>query len=148
MRIKKGDTVKILYGKDRGRQGPVVAVNPKERKIIVEGINIYKKHVKGDGKSRESEILTIAKPLHLSKVMLICPSCNKATRVGIKRESGKVERVCKKCQKVIEMVEKKTVEEEKKSKVESKPTKKTTSKATVSKKKTEKKETKPKDKKK
>lgn len=113
MKIKKGDTVKILYGKDNGKQGLVLAI--KGKKIIVEGLNMFKKHVKGDGKDKKSEILTIAKPMDVSKVMLICNSCGKPTRVGIKREDGKVQRVCKKCNKVITTVEKKeSVEEAKK----------------------------------
>ncbi len=113
MKIKKGDTVKILYGKDNGKQGVVLAI--KDRKIIVEGLNMFKKHVKGDGKDKKSEILTIAKPMDVSKVMLICDSCGKPTRVGIKRENGKVQRVCKKCNKVITTVEKKeSIEETKK----------------------------------
>ena len=116
MKIKKGDTVKVLYGKDTGKQGVVVAVDLKGRKVVVEGINMYKKHVKGDGKKKTSEILNIVKPMSVSKVMLICPSCGKATRVGIKREGDKLERICKKCNKVIEIIEKKEeVKEEKKS---------------------------------
>jgi len=109
MKIKKGDTVKILYGKDAGKQGPVVAVSPKKNAVIVEGLNLYKRHLKGDGRTRTSEILTIEKPFELSKVTLICPSCNKPTRVGIKRVNGKVERYCKKCGKTIVEKEKSTV---------------------------------------
>lgn len=138
MKIKKGDTVKILYGKDTGKQGLVMAVDIKDKKIVVEGLNMYKKHVKGDGKKKTSEILNIVKPMDVSKVMLICPSCGKTTRIGMKREEGKVERVCKKCNKVIEIVEKKEeVKEEKKSskkKEEIKAEKKsTTKKSTVKK---------------
>jgi large subunit ribosomal protein L24 len=107
MKIKKGDTVKILYGKDRGRQGNVVAVDIKNSKVVVDGINIYKKHVKGDGKSKKSEIVTIVKPLDVSKIMLMCPNCNKAVRVNIERKKDKVQRVCKKCKKVIEVLEQK-----------------------------------------
>lgn len=115
MKIKKGDTVKILYGKDSGKQGVVLAMDMKNRKVVVEGMNVYKKHVKGDGKKKTSEILTIVKPMDISKVMLICNNCGKATRVGIKRENGKVERICKKCKKVIEtVVIKEDVKEEKK----------------------------------
>ena len=131
MKIKKGDTVKVLYGKDTGKQGLVMAVDIKNRKVVVEGLNMYKKHVKGDGKKKTSEILNIVKPMDVSKVMLICPSCGKAVRVSIKREGDKVERVCKKCNKVIEIIEKKeVVKEEKKSTKykESKTVKKSTKK--------------------
>jgi large subunit ribosomal protein L24 len=112
MKIKKGDTVKILYGKDTGKQGVVSAV--KNGKVIIEGLNMYKKHVKGDGKEKKSAIIDIAKPMDVSKVMLVCPNCSKPTRVGIKRENGKVERICKKCGKVIEIITKEEVKEEKK----------------------------------
>ena len=104
MKIKKGDTVKVLYGKDAGKQGRVVAVDIKKSHIVVEGVNIYKKHVKGDGRKRTSEILNITKPMDVSKVMLVCSSCGKSTRIGIQREGDTVSRVCKKCQKTIEIV--------------------------------------------
>ena len=141
MKIKKGDTVRILYGKDSGKQGVVVATNPKSKKIVVDGINIFKKHVKGDGRTKTSEILTIVKPLDVSKVILICSSCGKPTRVGIKREGDKVERVCKKCNKVIEIIEKKKEEPkaEKKSTTKKAVTKKSTVKKTATKSKTVKK---------
>ncbi len=106
MKIKKGDTVRILYGKESGKQGTVVAVSPKKNAVIVEGLNLYKRHLKGDGRTRTSEILTIEKPFVLSKVILVCPSCNKPTRVGIKKEEGKVIRFCKKCGKPIAEKEK------------------------------------------
>lgn len=101
MRIKKGDTVKILYGKDKGKRGPVVAVDVKKEKVIVEGLNLYKKHIKGDGQSKTSEIITIEKPFPVSKIMLICPSCDKPTRVSSKIEDDKKIRICKKCGKEI-----------------------------------------------
>jgi large subunit ribosomal protein L24 len=106
MKIKKGDTVRILYGKERGRRGPVVAVDPKERRVIVEGLNLYKKHIKGDGRTTTSEIVTIEKPFPASKVMLVCPHCDKATRVGVKKKGKDKIRICKKCGK--EIVEDKT----------------------------------------
>ena len=112
MKIKRGDTIKILYGKDAGKQGVVSAA--RNGKIVVDGLNMYKKHVKGNGKEKKSEIIDIAKPMDISKVMLVCPNCGKPTRVGIKRESGKVERICKKCGKVIEIITKEEVKEEKK----------------------------------
>ena len=113
MKIKKGDTVKILYGKDNGKTGPVVAVDLKNNMVVVSGVNVSKRHLKGDGRTRTSEILTIEKPLSVSKVMLICPICGKATRVGLKREDGKVTRICKKCGKVIETKKEEKVETKK-----------------------------------
>ena len=123
MNIKKGDTVKILYGKDSGRRGPVVAVDPKNERVIVEGLNLYKRHLKGDGRTRTSEIVTIEKPFPISKVMLVCPSCDKPTRVEIRQEGDKKVRVCKKCGKEIpteEVAEKETEKKSTKSKSESK----------------------------
>ena len=114
MRIKKGDTVKILYGKEAGKQGVVVAVSPKKNAVIVEGLNLYKRHLKGDGRTRKSEVLTVEKPFELSKVILVCPSCTKTTRVGLKRENDKVIRVCKKCGKEIVEKKKEVVKKEKK----------------------------------
>lgn len=134
MRIKKGDTVKILYGKEAGKQGTVAAVSPKKNSVIVEGLNLYKRHLKGDGQTRTSEVLTIEKPFELSKVMLVCPTCNKTTRVGIRREEGKPVRVCRKCGKDIKEKEKTTVTKKKVEKTEEKKkVKKTKSTKTVKK---------------
>ena len=114
MKIKKGDTVKILYGKDSGKTGSVVAVDLKNQKVVVTGVNLYKRHLKGDGRTRTSEILTIEKPIPASKVILVCPSCGKTTRIGLKREGDKVMRICKKCGKVIEAKKEEKIEIEKK----------------------------------
>ena len=114
MKIKKGDTVKILYGKDSGKTGAVVAVDLKNQKVVVTGVNLYKRHLKGDGRTRTSEILTIEKPMPVAKVILVCPLCGKTTRIGLKREGNKVERICKKCGKVIEAKKEEKVEVEKK----------------------------------
>jgi large subunit ribosomal protein L24 len=140
MNIKKGDTVKILYGKERGRRGPVVAVDPKKERVIVEGLNLYKRHLKGDGRTRTSEIVTIEKPFPISKIMLVCPSCDKPTRVGVKQEGDKKVRVCKKCGK--EITDGKPVKKESEKKEEKKETKKKATKKEAPKKETEKKETK------
>jgi large subunit ribosomal protein L24 len=109
MKIKKGDTVKILYGKERGKRGPVVAIDVKKQKVVVEGLNLYKRHFKGDGKNRTSEIVTIEKPFPLAKVMFVCPLCDKPTRVMLKKNGKEVVRVCKKCNKEI-VVEVKKIE--------------------------------------
>lgn len=136
MRIKKGDTVKILYGKGRGRRGPVVAIDIKKDRVIVEGLNLYKKHIKGDGQSKTSEIVTIEKPFPISKIMLVCPLCDKPTRVGIKVDGEQKTRICKKCGKEIVREEKKDT---KKTTKETKETeKKSTKKKSKSKSKTKK----------
>jgi large subunit ribosomal protein L24 len=112
MKIKKGDTVKVLYGKEKGKRGPVVAIDVKKQKVIVEGLNLYKRHLKGDGKTRTSEIVTIEKPFPISKVMLVCPLCDKPTRVTIKKDGKEIVRTCKKCGKDITEVAKKVEKKE------------------------------------
>jgi len=118
-----------LYGKDSDKSGRVVAVDITRKLVVVEGLNIYKRHLKGDGKKRTSEILSIEKPLPVSKVMLVCPMCNKPTRVSLRREENNVVRVCKKCGKDLETkkAEKEEVKKEPKKTVK-KSVKKTTKK--------------------
>ncbi len=108
MKIRKNDTVKVLYGKDSGKRAKVVKIFPKEETLVVEGLNVFKKHVKGDGRKTKSGIVDLIKPMNIAKVMLVCPTCDKATRVSM--ENG--QRVCKKCKKKIDGVVKK--EEKKK----------------------------------
>ena len=114
MKIKKGDTVKILYGKDSGKRGTVVAVDSKTNRIVVEGVNIFKKHLKGDGRTRTSEVVDIEKSLPISKAMLVCPSCDKPTRISTKENGKNVVRICKKCGKEIEKIKKKKERKKKK----------------------------------
>lgn len=97
MKIKKGDKVKIIYGKDKGRQGTVEKVYPKTGLVLVPGINIYKKHIKKNEKMPQGGKVDLPRPLSVSKVMLICPKCGKTTRVAIKIADKKKFRVCKKC---------------------------------------------------
>lgn len=100
MKIIKGDTVKILLGKDRGKEGKVEHVLGKEKKVFVNGANLYKRHVKKQGEV-QGGIIDIPKPFNVSNVSLICPNCNKVTRVGYKI-TGKIKsRICKKCGKEI-----------------------------------------------
>ena len=101
MKIKKGDQVKILSGKDRGKQGKVLRVMPKEDKVVVENINIRKKHVRPRREGEKGQIVEIPAPLHISNVALICTKCGKPTRAGFRFEENKKVRYCKKCQKVI-----------------------------------------------
>jgi large subunit ribosomal protein L24 len=97
MKIKKGDQVAIVTGKDNGKKGTVEKVFAKESKVLVEGINQYKRHLKGRVQGQKSEIITITKPLALANVQLLCPKCKKVTRVGYKMiKDGKV-RICRKC---------------------------------------------------
>jgi large subunit ribosomal protein L24 len=100
-RIKKGDTVEVIAGKDLGERGAVVSVLVKENRVVVEGVNVLKRHEKAKQAGRQqvqAQIVEFNGPIHLSNVMLVCPSCNKASRVGFKvREDGTKTRVCKKC---------------------------------------------------
>lgn len=100
MKIKKGDKVKILLGKDQGKEGKVAFVLGKENRVFVEGVNLYKRHVKKQG-SIEGGIINIPKSLNVSNVALICPNCKKPTRVGFKFEGNEKLRICKKCGKEI-----------------------------------------------
>ena len=100
MNIKTGDTVILLTGgaKYRGKTGKVLAVSPKEDKVIVEGINVVKKHVKPRKAGDPSGIIETEAAIYASKVQLVCPKCGKPTRVGHKLyEDGKKDRLCKKC---------------------------------------------------
>ena len=103
MKIKKGDTVKILMGKDAGKTGKVEVVKMSLDSVIIPGINEFKRHVKSRVQNEPSEITTITKPILASKVALICPKCKKPTRVGFMlNKSGKKVRICRKCKKEIE----------------------------------------------
>ena len=100
--VKTGDTVKIISGKDRGETGKVLAVSPKEGKVIVEGLNMVKKHVKPRRQGETGGIVDAEGAIYACKVMPVCPKCNKATRVAHKVIDGKKVRVCKKCGAVLE----------------------------------------------
>lgn len=97
LKIKKGDTVKVLSGNDKGKTGEVLEVIPKTEKIIVKGINIRKKHVKPRRQGEEGGIIPNEFPIHASKVNVICPKCGKATRIGFEMDKENKVRVCKKC---------------------------------------------------
>lgn len=99
-KIKKGDQVQILAGKDQGKSGTVEKVDPKKGKVAVSGLNMFKRHVRKYGQI-EGGIIEILKPLNISNVALVCPKCKKATRVGFDLTNGK-KRVCKKCKAVVE----------------------------------------------
>ncbi len=96
-KIKKGDKVKVLTGKDRGKTGSIKMVLTKEQKVKIEGINVVKKHLKPKRKGEKGELTSISAPLNISKVQLICPGCNKPARVGLIMDGDKKFRVCKKC---------------------------------------------------
>lgn len=99
-KLKKGDKVAVLLGKDRGKQGTIEKVLTDKGKIVVNGVNLYKRHVR-KFKNIEGGIIEIVKPIDVSNVLLVCPNCQKKTRVGMTVVNGKKQRICKKCKKVI-----------------------------------------------
>ena len=94
--IKSGDTVAVISGKDRGARGKVMAVSPSEGKVIVEKVNVVKKHVKPRKMGEQGGIIEAEAALYACKVQLVCPKCGRPTRVGHVVENGKKMRVCKK----------------------------------------------------
>ncbi|MCC5952150.1 MAG: 50S ribosomal protein L24 [Acidimicrobiia bacterium] len=99
MKIRKGDRVQVLTGKDRGKEGEVVFAFPAERKVIVDGANIAKRHQKPTRTTRQGGIIDKEMPLPVANVAIICPSCGKPTRVGYRIESnGDKVRICRKCE--------------------------------------------------
>ena len=97
MRIKKGDTVKILSGNDKNKTGEVLEVSPKTGKILVKGVNIRKKHVKPRRQGEEGGIISVECSIDSSKANVVCPKCNKATKVGFEIKNDEKVRICKKC---------------------------------------------------
>lgn len=101
MKIRKGDTVQILSGNDKGKTGEVLETIPKTSRIIVKGINIRKKHIKPKKQGEEGGIVPVECSIHSSKANVVCQKCGKATRIAMKVEDGKKVRVCKKCGAII-----------------------------------------------
>jgi large subunit ribosomal protein L24 len=98
MKIRKNDQVKILSGKDRGKIGKVLNVMPKNGKVIVEGLNLTKKHSKPRRQGEKGQRVTVPAALDISNLMLVCPKCSKAARIGFKISGENKYRICKKCQ--------------------------------------------------
>jgi large subunit ribosomal protein L24 len=100
--IKKNDTVLVVTGKEKGKKGRVISVNPAKSKILIERINIIKRHMKPSKKYSQGGIIEKEAPLHISNVMLVCSKCNKPTRIGnTVLSDGKKARICKKCKEVV-----------------------------------------------
>ena len=104
LRIKKGDTVEAIYGKEKGKRGKVLKVlsSKGSRYVLVEQINMIKKHMKPSQKNKEGGIIEREGPLHISNVSIICPKCSKATRVGVQIGDENKMRFCKKCREIID----------------------------------------------
>lgn len=101
MKIIKGDNVKVLSGKDRGKTGAVTAVFPTAGKIAVEGLNVFKKNSRPRKQGEKGQLVEVSRPFPVSKVMLVCPSCKTATRIGGRIEGKRKVRYCKKCKSTI-----------------------------------------------
>jgi len=101
MKIKKGDQVLIVSGKDKGRKGKVIESLPKEGRIMVENINLKKKHSRPKKSGEKGQIVELSIAFDASDAKIICPKCNKAVRIGYRIEGKKKYRVCKKCNQEI-----------------------------------------------
>ncbi len=97
MKIKKGDNVKIISGKDRGKTGKVLRVFPGAGKALVEGLNLVKKHVRPRKQGEKGQRVSVPAAIDISNIMLICPKCSKSSRVGYKISGKNKFRICKKC---------------------------------------------------
>lgn len=141
MTVKKGDTVVVIAGKDKGKKGKILEVFPKDNRVIVDGVNIVSKHKKARTQQEQSAIIKKTAPIDASNVMVVCGVCGKATRVAHREIDGKKVRVCKKCSasldkeyvKQTKKDAKKVVKADSKNEKETKPTTKTTTTKTSSK---------------
>lgn len=97
MKFKVGDEVKVTLGKDKGKTGKIEKVMPKEEKVVVAGVNMYKKHIKPNMQGQAGSIVERIRPLATSKVALVCPKCKKITRIGFILDGKEKKRICKKC---------------------------------------------------
>ena len=102
MHVRRGDKVKIIAGKENGKEGKVLHSYPEKQRVMVEGANIIKRATRPSQKNPQGGIMQHEGTMHVSNVMLICPSCSQPTRLGRRREEGTRIRVCKKCGKDID----------------------------------------------
>lgn len=102
MKIKSNDNVKIIKGKDRNKEGKVIQVFPEAGKVVVEGLNLMKKHLRTRKAGEKGQILELAAPVRVENVSLICPKCSRTTRVGYKLDGKDKKRVCAKCKEFID----------------------------------------------
>jgi large subunit ribosomal protein L24 len=100
MKLRKGDHVRVIAGKDLGKEGPITRVYPETERIIVDGVNVAKRHTRAQGQTMQGGIIDKDMPLHVSNVAIICTSCSSPTRVGYRFEpDGTKVRICRKCGK-------------------------------------------------
>ncbi len=98
MKVKKGDTIQMLAGKDRGKNGKIIEVQPVTARVVVEGLNLLTKHQKAKKQGEKGQKIQIPRAVTVSNVALVCPKCNKPTRVGYSVKGDKKLRMCKQCQ--------------------------------------------------
>ncbi len=122
LNVRKGDNVKVLTGKDKGKTGKVLAADPKSGRVLVEGVNIAAHHRKARGAGQQSTIAKVEAPIDSSNVQIICPSCGKNVRVRHQVVEGKNARVCAKCGASLDAALK--ADKKKKDKADKKPSKK------------------------
>lgn len=97
MKIRKNDTVKIITGKEKGKTGKALKVLPQKNSVLIEGLNLYKKHVKPKKQGEKGQTVLVPRPIHISNIMLVCPACHENIKVGLKLENEDKVRYCKKC---------------------------------------------------
>jgi large subunit ribosomal protein L24 len=96
-RVKKGDTVEVVQGKEAGKRGKVLSVHAGEERVVVERVNFIKRHVRPSKKTPQGGVIEREASMHISNVKVVCPSCNQAVRVGVRMEGEDKIRFCKKC---------------------------------------------------
>lgn len=101
MKLHKGDNVKVLSGKDRGKTGTILRALPEDDKIVIEGLNVFKKRSKPRKQGEKGQTVLVPRAMPAGKVMLICPNCKQPTRIGSRVEGSKHVRYCKKCEATI-----------------------------------------------
>jgi len=103
MKIRKKDTILVILGKDKGKRGKVRQAFPKRGKVVIEGLNMVKRHSRTSGQARQAGIIELESPMSVSNVMFICNKCDKPARIGFRLlDDGKKVRVCKSCREVID----------------------------------------------
>jgi len=103
MKIRKNDNVIVIAGKDKGKKGKVRQIMPKNGRLVIEGVNLIKRHSKTRGQARQAGIIELEAPMDISNVMLVCNKCSKPARVGFKvLPDGKKVRICSSCKEVID----------------------------------------------
>ncbi len=101
MKLKKGDKVRVVKGKDSGKEGAVERVWPKNRRVTIAGVNLFKRHMKPRAEGQKGGIVDFVRPLPVSDVALVCPKCKQLTRVGYKITDHDKVRICRKCEQEI-----------------------------------------------